>query len=29
MEEYPNQNASIFVNVSLIDKDRFFGKIRD
>ena len=29
MEKYPNQNASIVVNISLFDKKIFFGKIRD
>ena len=29
MEEYPNQNASIVTNISLIYKDLFFGEIRD
>ena len=29
MEQYPNQNASIILNISLIHKDLFFGKIRD
>ena len=29
MEKNPNQNVSIVLNISLIDKDLFFGKIRD
>ena len=29
MEKYPNQNASIVLNILLFDKDLFFGKIRD
>ena len=29
MEQYPNQNASIVLNISLIHKDLFLGKIRE